>query len=105
MVNQVVVPDADGQYVWPVQVNQFFSDSLAVTGTFTVQYWDFAFKREAIPIWTPVTNFTTMYPYNGSGTNFGVHVVSVSGQDRVEFSNVSGLSYLPGNLPFSIAPP
>jgi hypothetical protein len=106
VVNQVIAPDADAQYIWPVEAVQIFTEFLGEPGgTFTVQYWDFAFMTESNPVWTPITNLTTMYPYDGDGTSFGEHVVSVNGQDRVEISNVPGNSYLTGNLPFAIAPP
>ncbi len=105
VVNQVVLPEADAQYLWPVEFNQIFTEFLATTGTFTVQYWDFAYMTESNPVWTPLSTFTTMYPYDGNGQNYGEHVVSVNGQDRIEISNVPGNSYLPGNLPFAIAPP
>jgi hypothetical protein len=106
VVNQVIAPDADAQYIWPVQAMQVFSEFLGHPGgTFTVQYWDFAFMTQSNPVWTPITAFTTMYPYDGDGTDFGEHVVSVNGQDRIEISNVPGNSYLPGNLPFAITSP
>ena len=106
VVNQVVAPDADARYLIAAYAMEFNSEFLSQPGgTFTVQFWNFAYMRESNPQWTPVSTFTTMYPYDGSGQDFGVHVVSVNGQDRVQFSNVPGNSYLPGNLPFSIAPP
>jgi hypothetical protein len=46
-----------------------------------------------------------MYPDDGDGTDFGEHVVSVDGQDRIEFRNVSGNSYQLGNPPFAISSP
>lgn len=105
VVNQVVAPDADAQFIWPVQAMQFFSEFLAQPGgTFTVQYWNFAFMTQSNPVWTPISTFTTMYPYDGDEQSFGVHVVSVNSHDRIEFSNVPGNSYLPGNLPFAIVP-
>jgi hypothetical protein len=105
-VNQIIAPDADAQYIWPVEAMQIFTEFLgAPGGTFAVQYWGFAFMTESNPVWTPITTLTTMYPYDGDGTSFGEHVVSVIGQDRVEISNVPGNSYLPGDLPFAIAPP
>jgi hypothetical protein len=105
VVNQVVVPDADAQYLIPAYAMQFNSEFLAQAGgTFTVQFWNFAYMPESNPAWTPVSTFTSMYPYDGGGQDFGLHVVSVNGEDRIEFSNVPGNSYLPGNLPFAIAP-
>jgi len=104
VINQLVVPDADARYLAPYEVMQFASEFLAFAGTFTVQYWDFAYMRESNPVWTPVSTFKTNFNYDGSGQGFGIHVVSVGGADHVEFSNVPGNTYLPGGeLPFSIA--
>jgi len=89
----------------PYAAMQYYSEFLNGPGPFTVQYWDFAYMTESNSVWTPVSTFMTDWNYDGSGQNFGVHVVTVGGQDYVEFSNVPGNSYLPGNLPFSIAPP
>jgi hypothetical protein len=106
VTHQVVLPDADAQYLLPYAYTMtFYSEFLNQSGTFTVQYWNFAYMRESNPVWTPVSTLMTNWNYDGSGLDFGVHVVSVNGKDRVEFSNVPGNSYLPGNLPFSIAPP
>jgi hypothetical protein len=103
VVNQVVAPDGAARYILPSAAMQFYSEFLNGPGTFTVQYWDFAYMTKSNPVWTPVSTFTTNSNYDGNGQNFGVHVVKANGQDRVEFSNVPGNSYLPGNLPFSIA--
>ncbi len=106
VVHQVVLFDADAQYLFPYAYTMtFYSEFLSSPGTFTVQYWDFAYMRESEQVWAPVSTLMTNWNYDGDGQDFGVHVVSVNGQDRVEFSNVPGNSYLPGNLPFSIAPP
>ena len=102
VVNQVVAPDEDARYIAPFAAMQFYSEFLNGPGTFTVQYWDFAYMTESNPMWTPVSTFTTNSNYDGNGQNFGVRVVKVNGQDRVEFSNVRGNSYLPANLPFAI---
>jgi hypothetical protein len=105
VINQLVVPDADARFLAPYQVLHFESEFLNSLGTFAVQYWDFYYMRESNPIWTPVSTFKTNFNYDGSGQDFGIHVVSVTGKDRIEFSNVPGNSYLPGGeLPFSIAP-
>jgi hypothetical protein len=105
VITQVVAPDADARYLTPYEVLAFASEFLSFPGTFTVQYWDFAYMRESNPVWTPVSTFKTNNNYDGGGQDFGIHVVSVSGKDRIEFSNVPGNSYLPGGeLPFSIAP-
>jgi hypothetical protein len=104
VVNQLVAPDADARYILPYAAMQYYSEFLNGPGPFTVQYWDFAYMTESNSVWTPVSTFTTNWNYDGSGQDFGVHVVSVNGQDRVEFSNVPDNSYLPGNLPFSAAP-
>jgi hypothetical protein len=104
VINQLVVPDADARYLAPWEVMQLASEFLSFAGTFTVQYWDFAYMRESNPNWTPVSTFKTNGNYDGSGEDFGIHVVSVGGENRIEFSNVPGNSYLPGGeLPFSIA--
>jgi hypothetical protein len=105
VVHQVVLPDADARFLFPPYTMQFYSEFLNQAGTFTVQYWNFAFMRESNPVWTTLSTLRTNWNYDGSGQDFGVHVVSMNGKDRVEFSNVSGNSYLPGNLPFSISPP
>lgn len=105
VVNQVIAPDADARYIAPWAAMSYYSEFLYTLGTFTVQYWDFAYTRESNPVWTVVSALMTNWNYDGSGQDFGVHVVSVNGQDRIEFSNVPGNSYLPGNLPFAIAPP
>jgi len=104
VVNQVIAPDADARYIQPYAAMQFYSEFLSGPGTFTVQYWDFGYMRESNPVWTPISTLTTNGNYDGSGQDFGVHVVSVNGQDRVEFSNIPGNSYLQGNLPFAIVP-
>ena len=104
VVHQVVLPDADARYLFPPYTMQFYSEFLNQPGTLTVQYWNFAFMRESNPVWTPFSTLVTNWNYDGSGQDFGVHVVTVNGKDRVEFSNVPGNSYMPGNLPFAIAP-
>ncbi len=105
VVNQIVVPDASARYIYLAQAMQFFSEFLSSPGAFVVQFWDFSYITEANPVWTPVSSFTTIYDNGGSGQTSGVHVVNVNSQDRVEFSNVPGNSYLPDNLRFTIAPP
>jgi hypothetical protein len=106
VTNQVVVPDADGQYIWPVQAMAVFTEFLDHPGgAFTVQYWNVNFMTQSNPVWTPIKSFTTTYQYDGNGIDFGEHVVTVNGQDRIEISNVPGTTYLPGNVPFSISPP
>jgi len=105
VVNQIVVPDASARYIVPAQAMQFASEFLNGLGKFIVQYWDFAYMTESNPVWTPASTLMTNWLYDGSGQDFGVHVVNVNGQDRVEFSNDFGNSYLPGNQPFAIAPP
>jgi len=105
VVNQVVAPDADARYILAAAAMSFYSEFLNGPGAFAVQYWNFAYMSESNPVWTPVSTLMTNWNYDGSGQDFGVHVVSVSGQDLVEFSNVPGNSYLPGNLPFAIAAP
>ena len=105
VVNQIVVPDAYAQYIVPAQAMQFASEFLAQPGTLTVQYWNLAYMRESNPVWSPAITFMTNWIYDGTGQDMGAHVVTVNGQDRIEISNVPGNSYLPGNLPFAIAPP
>ena len=105
VVNTFVAPDAAARYIVPAQALQFASEFLSQPGVFAVQYWDFAYMTESNPVWTSATSFMTSALYDGAGNDFGVHVVSVNGQDRVEFSNVPGNAYLSGNLPFSMAPP
>jgi hypothetical protein len=104
VVNQIVVPDADARYIYPVEAMQFFSEFLNSAGPFEVQFWNFAYMTESNPVWTPVSTFATIYDNGGSAQDSGVHVVSVNGQDRVEFSNVPSTAYLPQNLRFSFAP-
>ena len=101
VVNQVVLPDADARYILTYAALQFYSEFLYNAGNFAVQYWDFAYMRESDPVWTPISTFTTNWNYDGNGQDFGEHVVSVYGGDRIEFSNIPGNSYLPGNLPFA----
>lgn len=103
-VNQIVVPDAAAHYIAPYAAMQFLSEFLNSAGTFTVQFWNFAYMQESNPQWIPFAAFQTEFEYTGSGQDFGVHVVSINGQDRVEVSNVPGNSYFPVNTPFVIAP-
>ena len=105
VVHQIVLPDADARYLTPTATMQFYPEFQNSPGTFTVQYWDFAYMRESNPAWTQVFTLLTNWNYDGSGLDFGVHVVTVNGQDRVEFNNVPGLSYLPGNVLLSIGAP
>lgn len=105
IVNQVVVPDASARYITPSQASQFNTEFQNSPGTFTVQFWDISFLRESDAEWHSVSTFETASSYLGNGQDFGIHVVSVNGQDRIEFSNAPGNSYLPNNLQFSIAPP
>ena len=104
VVHQIVLPDANARYLFPPYTMQFYSEFLNQSGAFTVQYWNFAYMRESNPVWALLSTFRTNWNYDGGGQDFGVHIVSVNGQDRVEFTNVPGNSYLPGNLPFSIGP-
>ncbi|MGD1211252.1 MAG: hypothetical protein ABR973_07850 [Candidatus Acidiferrales bacterium] len=105
VTNQIVVPDANARYIAPYAAMQFLSEFLDSAGTFTVQYWNFAYMTTSNPVWSPVSILQTEYEYTGNGQNLGAHVVTVNGQDRVEISNVSGNSYFPVNTPFVIAPP
>jgi hypothetical protein len=104
-VNQIVVPDAAARYIAPYAAMQFLSEFLDSAGTFTVQFWNFAYMQESNPNWVPFTTFQTEFEYTGTGQDLGVHVVSISGQDRVEVSNALGNSYFPVNTPFVIGPP
>jgi hypothetical protein len=105
VVNQVVLPDAEARYIAPYAAMQFLSEFLYSPGTFTVQFWDFAYMEESNGQWVPASTLETEFEYTGGGDDLGAHVVTVNGQDRVEISNVPGNSYLPANLLFSIAPP
>jgi hypothetical protein len=104
VVHQMVLLDADARYLFPqAYTMQFYSEFLNQPGTYTVQYWNFAYMRESNPVWTQLSTLKSGWNYDGAGQDFGVHVVTVNRQNRMEFSNVPGNSYLPGNLPFSIA--
>ena len=105
VVHQMVLLDADARYLFPqAYTMQFYSEFLNKPGTFTVQYWNFAYMRESNPVWTPLSTLRTNWNYDGSGQDFGVHVVTVNDLDRVEFSNVPGNSYLPGGTFPSLSP-
>jgi uncharacterized protein (TIGR03437 family) len=105
VINQIVVPDVNAGYFNSYPPLQFNSEFEKNPGLFTVQYWDFMYRRESDSSWVPVSRFKTQGGYDGDGQDCGVHVVTVNGQDRVEFNNAAGLSYFPANLFFSIAPP
>jgi len=105
VANQIIVPDSDARYIAAYAAMHFLSEFENNPGTFTVQFWDFAYLRESNSEWLPVTTLSTADEYSGNGQDLGVHVVSVNGQDRVEISNVPGNSYLLGNLVFAIALP
>ncbi len=100
-VDSIVVPDANGRYIVQNEALNFASELLNQPGPYVVQYWDFAAIRESDPVWRPVTTFVTSPIYDGTRSDFGVHVVNVDGMKRVEFSNRSGGSYLPRNTPFA----
>ena len=97
----VAVLDADGTYLTTNEALHFYSEFLYTAGNFVVQYWNLQYQRESNTTWQPLNKFMTAWNYDGDGSNFGVHVVNVNGQNRIEFSNVPGGSYLKGNTPFS----
>jgi hypothetical protein len=108
-----VVPDAKGRYLVAGSneefspyngVMNFASEFLHMPGAFTVQYWDFATQRESNPTWTKVSTFRTSPLYDGNTRDYGVRVVNVGGQERVEFSNRAGNTYLRGSTLFTIVP-
>jgi hypothetical protein len=113
-VTEFVVPDAKGRYLVaglaqeefsPYDgVMNFASEYLHIPGPFTAQYWDFAIQRESGSSWIPVSSFRTSSLYDGNTRDYGVRVVTVSGRDRVEFSNRPGNVYLRGGTLFSYTP-
>ena len=80
----------------------FLSELIDGTGNFTLQFWDFASMRESDLHWRAVSEFVSEPRYDGSGTDFGVRVVNVAGQHRIEISNVAGNMYLLAGADFSI---
>jgi hypothetical protein len=98
---EYVVPESSGRYITVHETMNFFSEFLHGAGAFTVQYWEFATKRESDPIWRSVSSFVTGGSYDGNGSNFGLRVVPVLGQKRIEFSNQPGNVYLGRNVAFS----
>jgi len=99
--DSIVVPDANGQYIVQSEALNFASELLNQPGPYVVQYWDFAAIRESDPTWRAVTTFITSPLYDGTRSDFGVHVVDVNGVKGVEFSNRAGGSYLARNTPFA----
>ncbi len=100
-VDSIVVPDGNGRYIVQSEALNFASELLNQPGPYVVQYWDFAAIRESDPLWRTVTTFTTSPLYDGTRSDFGVHVVDVNGMNGVEFSNHTGGSYLARNVPFA----
>ena len=101
VVIDFVVPDEHGRYLTVNEAMNFLSEFIHGSGNFTVQFWDFASMRESDPEWRTVSEFVTNPGYDGHGTDFGVRVGSVAGQNRVEISNVDGNKYLLGDVRFS----
>jgi len=99
VTDSIVVPDANGRYIVQSEAMNFASELLNQPGSYVVQYWNFAAIRESDPTWRPVVNFITSSIYDGTRSDFGVHVVNVGGMSGIEFSNHAGV-YLPRNTPF-----
>ena len=100
-----VLPDQGARYLTVTEAMNFASEFLNGSGNFIVQYWDFASIRESDPVWRSETNFLSSPMYDGNGSDFGIRVVNVNGDDRVEFSNLSGNTYIPRDTQFSITSP
>jgi hypothetical protein len=96
VVNRIVALDEGAHYLTTTALD-FASEYINQSGIFTVQYWGFAFERESNPVWHGLTQFASAYDYDGQGQDFGSHIVTVGGQDRIEFSNAPGNAYIPGN--------
>jgi hypothetical protein len=104
VTQEVIVPDASARYMVPADAITFYSEYLHMPGAFTVQYWGLESIRESDPVWRPLSDFVTNGNYDGSGTDFGVRVMKIDDQYRVEFSNRAGNAYLPKSTKFSLPP-
>jgi hypothetical protein len=99
--DSIVIPDGNGRYIVQSEALNFASELLNQPGSYVVQYWDFAAIRESDPTWRSIVNFITSPIYDGTRSDFGVHVVNIGGMSGIEFSNHTGGTYLPRNTPFA----
>ena len=95
-VVEVVAPDSLTRYLDTYEMAHIYSEFLHTNGALAVQYWNFAYKRESNPAWIPISSFTSNANYDGNGTDFGIHLVTVNGQTRIEFRNRPGKYFLRG---------
>jgi hypothetical protein len=102
LITEFVALEAYAKYITPNELFSFFSDFLNGNGLFTVQYWDFATRRESDAAWKPVTAFTTTDSYDGTGNDYGIHLVAVGGTTRIEFTNRAGGPFLGKNIAFAL---
>jgi hypothetical protein len=101
VIHDFVVPESSGKYLTVNEVMNFASEFLHTASLIAVQYWDIQVTRESNPVWSPVSTFISSPSYDGNGTDFGIHVVNVAGQNRIEFANQAGLQYIPANTVFT----
>ena len=97
-----VVPEQYAKYLTVNEAMNFLSEFIHGYGIFTVQYWNFCYKRESNDFYVNVSNFITSNRYDGNGRDFGVRVITFENSKRIEFSNEKGLIYLPRNTTFSL---
>jgi hypothetical protein len=98
---ELVMSELYGRFLLAAELANMATEFLHTAGYWGVQYWDFATKRESDPTWRPVSTFVTGTLYDGNTRDFGVRVVTIGGQNRVEISNRSGNTYLRGGVKFS----
>ncbi len=97
-----IFPDAEARYLAPWEFLTFGSEFLHTNGSFTVRFWNMAYKTETSSVWIPMTTFITNANYDGTGIDFGVRVVNNENRDEVEMSNVPGEVFLAANSVFHL---
>lgn len=98
---EFIAPDGNALYLNTNQALNVATDFLNVAGLVTVQYWDFAGMRESDPVWRSLSSFVSNTLYDGNGRDFGVRIVNVGGQNRIEVSNRTGNTYFLSGVSFS----
>ena len=101
--NRFALPDANGRYVTSYEIFDFFSEFLSLNYSFQAFFWNFELQREGDTWWRRVNQFM-VYRQDAYPAVYGARVVSDSGANVIEISNVGGLpAYFSPNTQFDLS--